>query len=63
MRSLIASLVSLAACTPSPTDLKPAAATGYILPAELSTDRWFLDAKTAAGGSLRIYLDSAAACT
>ena len=30
-----------------------------MLPAELSTDRWFLDAKTAAGGWLRIYLDSA----
>lgn len=59
MCSFMASLVSLAACTSSPAHPKPAAATGYMLPAELSTDRWFLDAKTAAGGSLRIYLDSA----
>ena len=57
--AILASLLPIAACTPSATHPHPAAATGYVLPAELSTNRWFLNAKTAVGVPLRIYLDSA----
>lgn len=43
------------------TPATPAVASrgGHVLPVELSTDRWYLTAKTATGHTVRIYLDSA----
>jgi hypothetical protein len=69
MRTLVLANVACIACTQPPTQRptqppmhpQPTASvpSGYVLPAELSTERWFLDVKTTTGASLRIYLDSA----
>jgi len=60
----VAAIIAItSACTPPRSrpvvQPPPRAETGYVLPAQLVADRWFLDAKTAAGAQLRIYLDSA----